>query len=190
MINHEKIDTYFQGLISLGSNFVGVGDFDFVEKEMTIEKDCPIEGCNYWQPIESTVSTSDIENLECEIGFKLPETYIDFLKYKHFYELRFYGCEFIPHPINSWRKMLVSEIVQDREIFLDKGYIVFAYHLPEGAFCFDANNDFSIVLWTPENPKIETDFEPNSFTKVFENFEEMMGKLNNDNLIIVDNNAS
>lgn len=87
---------------------------------------------------------------------------------------------------------MIYEIIQDRERFLDKGFIVFAYNLlvPESVFCFDTNDNYSVVVWTPENPKFETDNESNSFTKVFDCFEEMMINLNNDNLLMVDNNAS
>lgn len=55
---------------------------------MYVEKEYPIENCNFWHPVESTVTLTDIEDLEKEIGFKLPKSYVDFLKYKHFYELR------------------------------------------------------------------------------------------------------
>ena len=177
-------------MISNDSNFVGFGDCEFVEKAMSVDKDCSIKACNYWKPIKSTVTNTEIEDLEKKIGFEYPTSYVDFLKYKHFYTLRFYGCEFIPHPINSWKKNIdFWNNTRPRNIYRQR-FIVFAYHLLEGAYCFDANNDSSIELWTPENPKIETDFKSNSFTQVFDNFEEMMDKLNNDNLIMVDNNAS
>ena len=190
----QKIDFYFESIISHGSNLIGKGDFNVIEQEMSVKRECPFEGCNYWKPIKSTVVDIDIEKLEKEIGCKLPVSYIKFLKYKHFYELHIEDCAFVPHPINAWKSNLLSAIQEDVDMFLNKGYIVFAYHLPEGAYCFDTGNkkedcNYPIVLWTPENPIIESEYEPNSFTFQFKNFESMMNNLDNSNMLFVDNNA-
>lgn len=40
-----------------------------------------------WRPIDSTVSTGDIEDLEQRISLHYPELYVKFLQYKHFCEL-------------------------------------------------------------------------------------------------------
>lgn len=190
----QKIDFYFDNIISQGSNIIGKGEFDIIEKEMSVKEECPFEECNYWKPVKSTVKDIDIEKLEKIIGYKLPISYINFLKYMHFYDLHIDQCAFIAHPVNSWMSNLLAAILEDIDLFLNEGYIVFAYHLPEGAYCFDATNkkadgNYPVVLWTPENPIIESEYAPNSFTFQFENFDTMMSILDNSNMLFVHNNA-
>lgn len=178
----NKIDSFLNTIFSNGSNLYWKANS--IEPEMLLSKECLIEGYVYWQAINSRVSNNDISELENIIGHKLPKSYVDFLKYKHFYELRFYGCEFIPHPINSWKNELTNAIKEDKDLFLSKGYIVFAYHLPEGVYCFDTNTDsggnFPIIKWTPD--------KADEYKIAFDSFETMMRELNGNNLLVIDNN--
>lgn len=129
-----------------------------------------------WFPIPSTVTDSELLELEKEIGHKFPDSYKKFLKIKHFYELYISECSFCSHPINTWRDKL-KEMIFDgysRENLIDIGIIPFANWSDWGLLCFDTsvkckNNEYPIVLWDHE---IYDQFELQ-----YSNFETMLTEL-------------
>ena len=99
-----------------------------------------------WKPIESTVSTSDIEELEQEINLRYPKLYVEFLQYKHFCELwQVAEITFFRHEIDNWRQTLLNRYYDAwlPEQLIDKGYIHFADYSDWGIVCFDTNEQRS-----------------------------------------------
>ena len=66
------------------------------------------EGWQKWYPIDSTVTDTEIEELEKQLNFKLPKDYKIFLKHKHFYELYIYEARFSGHIIRDWKRHLIT----------------------------------------------------------------------------------
>ncbi|MFD2562644.1 SMI1/KNR4 family protein [Aquimarina rubra] len=112
---------------------------------------------NNWFPIPSTVTDIELVELEKEIGHKLPESYKQFLKHKHFYDLYIGECSFCAHPINTWRAKIMEMIFDGypAEDLIETGRIPFASWSDWGLLCFDTtteclNNNYQIVLWDHE----------------------------------------
>src|SRR5687768_13133137 len=61
------------------------GDISAEMLDDTIE---PMDDWRGWRPIDSIVTDTDIEKFEKQIGITLPTSYREYLKYKHFYNLR------------------------------------------------------------------------------------------------------
>jgi hypothetical protein len=115
------------------------------------------EGWQKWYPIESTVTDSELEELEMQLHFKLPTSYKAFLKHKHFYELYISEARFSGQEIKNWKRHLVDMAYDGypQEFLIDKGFIPFADWSDWGLLCFDTNkpakdNEFPIVLWDHE----------------------------------------
>src|SRR5687767_12127678 len=135
MTSKEIIDKHLQKFINLELNMI-VGK---VEVEMADPAQPINEEWQTWFPLQSKVSDSEIIELENRIGYKLPESYIEFLKYKHFYELHIAECSFYRHPVNKWKDSLLKNIYNTwpTEYMIDKGRIPFADWSDWGALCFD-----------------------------------------------------
>lgn len=134
------------------------------------------EGWQTWYPINSTVTDSEIEDLEQQLGYRLPDSYKTFLKHKHFCELYISEAHFSGHEIRSWRRHLIDMAFDGypREFLIDKGYIPFADWSDWGLLCFDTNNsgagnEYPIVRWDHES---WNEFEPFS-----ENFYSLISEL-------------
>lgn len=96
-----------------------------------------------WKPIPSTVTESDIKELEDKINLQYPDLYKEFLRYKHFYELwSVKEIEFFPHGIYEWKAELLNRYFEswDPTKLIDQGYIYFANYSDWGMVCFDTNN--------------------------------------------------
>lgn len=110
-----------------------------------------------WKAVPSKVTDEDILELENLIGLKYPRLYIDFLKYKHFYELENVAeISFFKHCIRDWKSNL-TEFYFDYwapEEIIKKGFIPFADYSDWGIVCFDTNrminNDCPIVMFDHE----------------------------------------
>jgi hypothetical protein len=99
-----------------------------------------------WKPIDSTVSTSDIRELEQAIDLRYPKLYVEFLQYKHFCELwPVAEITFFRHEVDTWRKTLLKHYHDSwlPEQLIDKGYIYFADYSDWGIVCFDTNEQHS-----------------------------------------------
>ena len=170
------IDEYLYELISIELNKLP-GE---IVPEMSDPNQDKNEEWKIWNPIQSKVTDEEIEEFESRLGHNLPESYKEFLKYKHFYELQIGECSFCEHPARIWRASL-SEMIFDgypREFLIDKGRIPFANWSDWGLLCFDTtvvnqNNDYSIVLWDHE---MFEEFEPK-----YSNFENMIIELDKEN---------
>ena len=108
-----------------------------------------------WKAIPSTVTDSEIEEVESRIGHKLPNSFKSFLKYKHFYELKTNDSyEPFQHLIYKWQNEFYERNFNEdlREFMLDKGYIWFGDFQDWGFLCFDTNkvvndeNEYPVVL--------------------------------------------
>lgn len=150
----EIIDANLQKLIDLELNALP----QEIAPEMLSEKESEDEDWYFWLPIKSQVTNQEITEIEERIGYKLPEDYKFFLKYKHFYELPISEAYFCEHPVNTWRNSL-SEMVfstYSRVFMIDKGYIPFASWSDWGYLCFDTNrksesHNYPVVLWDHED---------------------------------------
>ncbi len=148
------IDKHLQKWIDNGLNRLP----DATAPEMA-KPDEPIdeEGWQTWYPINSTISDTEIEELEEQLKIKLPTQYKSFLKYKHFYELYIYQARFSGQEIRTWRRHLIDMAFDGypREFLFDKGYLPFADWSDWGLLCFNTNNpstdnEYPIVLWDHE----------------------------------------
>lgn len=126
-----------------------------------------------WYPIKSAVTDKELKRFESSIGCTLPESYKQFLKYKHFYELQIGACTFCEHPAGVWETSLSAMIFDEssKEQVFDKGKIPFATWEDWALLCFDttAKNDreeYAIVLWDPE--------ACDCFEFVYDSLEDMM----------------
>lgn len=109
-----------------------------------------------WKPIDSTVTTEQLEELEETIRHQLPASFKDFLKYKHFIELHIGEIEFFSHPTNDWQKSILYPVFNGypTEYLIDKGIMPFANYSDWGHVCFDLNklNHSAVFLWDHEWP--------------------------------------
>ncbi|NBP67946.1 MAG: SMI1/KNR4 family protein [Cytophagia bacterium] len=99
-----------------------------------------------WKPIKSTVTDSDLIEIEELAGRQLPDSYKEFLKYKHFYELdapNTTDVVFFRHPIRDWKDEFVKYYSHNwvKERLIDNGYLPFAEHQDWGIVCFDTNRN-------------------------------------------------
>ncbi|OJJ22820.1 hypothetical protein BKI52_00270 [marine bacterium AO1-C] len=152
----EKVREMIDGFLKKMSEneFMMTTLFD-IPPEM-INSDVETEDDEYkgWQPIDSIITDDDIQLLEQDIGYPLPLSYREFLKYKHFVELFItdLSIRFQPHlPDRNIRflRELVFEMMEP-EFIIDRGYIYFADFSDYGLLCFDANahqpdNEYKIV---------------------------------------------
>jgi hypothetical protein len=156
-VNEQKIkaiiDIYLQKWIDIELNTLPVQ----IEPEMTDQNQNKIEDWNFWYPINSTVTDSEIEDFEKQVGYVLPTDYKTFLKHKHFYELHISEVSFTSHPVNTWRVKQTEIIFEGypAEYLIEKGYLPFANWSDWGLLCFDTNsnkedNNYPIVLWDHE----------------------------------------
>ena len=93
-----------------------------------------------WKPIASTVTDADIHELQAAIGRPYPNLYVEFLKYRHFYELDdAAGISFIRHGLKEWKADLWDHyfFLQEPGTLRQQGYIQFAYDVELKPICFD-----------------------------------------------------
>mgnify|MGYP000393543434 CR=1 FL=1 len=137
------------------------------------------EGALFWIAIDSTITISELENLEKFYGFPIPESYKSFLQHRHFLELELgqNSIGFFKSLPNSFIKDTKSEISKYCGVLLERGYIPFAKFSDAGILCFNTNqpkenNDYSIVSFDFEDD-LETPEEYDlNFESMFLEFEE------------------
>lgn len=132
-----------------------------------------------WKAIPSTVSTSELDTLEDEIGLAYPPLYRDFLMYKHFYGFTEAGIHFYHHLPEIWKQSLNKLYYQswDPDRIIGIGLIPFGHEslADAGHVCFDTrgrkpNGDCSVVYWDHEWIKTEGEIRSmfSSSQKMFE----------------------
>ncbi len=132
-----------------------------VEPEMVAPSNYPQSEWQSWLPVNSTVTSDEILEIEGRFGIKFPADYIAFLSHKHFYDLCISEAEFCWHPIRTWRKYLtdMSFSGYPREYLIDRGWMPFANWSDWGHLCFDTTvsaENFPVGLWDHEQADILT----------------------------------
>lgn len=139
----------------------------------------PSDDWNGWNPIRSTVTDADLDDLERETGLPFPPLYRDFLKYRHFVDLTEVGVRFERHLSNDWTKALRKAYFRSwpRERILDVGLLPFGSEsqMDAGPVCFDSKHrrtdgDCPVVFWDHEWVGSEKEVRPlfSSSAKMFE----------------------
>lgn len=158
---HDKtikgiIDIHLKRLEDAGLNKLPAA----IEAEMADPDQDRNEECQIWHPIPSKVTDPELEELEQEVGHKLPGDYKTFLRHKHFYELQISEVSFFSHPVNTWRAKQIDNIFHGypREYLIDRGLLPFANWSDWGMLCFDTNrntddHNYPVVLWDHEAPE-------------------------------------
>ena len=112
----------------------------------------------YWKPINSTVTSADINKFESTLGFKLPAELVQILKHRHFVELHVGEVEIFSMPSSGWQ-LSISQGIYDSwpsELLIEKGYLPFATYSDWGLWCFNLNESkedgtYPIYLWDHED---------------------------------------
>ena len=95
-----------------------------------------------WRAIVSTVSDSEVTELESKINLRYPVLYIEFLRYKHFLELLPVAeITFFEHSVSAWKQVLLDHYYKSwlPEKLIKQGYLYFADYSDWGIVCFDTN---------------------------------------------------
>ena len=132
-----------------------------------------------WQPVPSTVTDQDLDELEAETGLKYPAPYREFLQYEHFVGLTELAIRFERHLIGAWRETLKNVYFRSwpRERIADRGLLPFGSEslMDAGPVCFDTRkpaprDDWSVVFWDHEWAGTEQEVRPmfSSCTRMFE----------------------
>ena len=129
-----------------------------------------------WKPIDSIITDDDLDRVETKIGYPLPQSYREFLKYKHFYELDTTdsAVNFPQHLPDKDLKFLISFAFDYMipELIIHKGYIYFADFEDYGLLCFNTNeqrenNEYPIVYIDHDDLK-EVHLYANNFMDLLE----------------------
>ncbi|WP_264530655.1 SMI1/KNR4 family protein [Flavobacterium sp. N502540] len=112
-----------------------------------------------WKATNSSVTDSQIIEIEEYFNLTFPNSYKEYLKYKHFYTIFLNSdIRLFSKPTDKWKEILVEANEEMREVLLDKGYFAIGYYSDYGAVCFDFRNnkeEASIVFITYEDLQIE-----------------------------------
>jgi hypothetical protein len=135
-----------------------------------------------WKPIDSTVSTNDIKDLEQKFDLRYPALYVELLQYKHFCELwPVADITFFEHGIDTWNKTLINRYQKSwlPEKLIGQGYIYFADYSDWGIVCFDTSRQ---VQEDGDCPVVMIDHEalydnPTPKEELYPSFAEMMSSL-------------
>ncbi len=112
-----------------------------------------------WKPVECKIKSEQIEQIEQTFNISLPNSYKEYLMYKHFYtiflnaDIRLY-----PKPIDEWYNILIDNNNEMKEIVLDNGYFAIGRFSDYGEICFDLNeetNEPRIVMLDYETAGLE-----------------------------------
>ncbi len=152
---HSIIKTYVDnGIEWLRQRDLLLRPTDNLPDEMRDETRNDQDDWKPWKAIPSLATDADLEDIENKIKYKLPTSYKDFLKYKHFLELHS-ADKFEPfgHIVHYWKENYLENYFHSelREYMLDKGYIWFGNYDDWGFLCFDANipspdNEYPVIL--------------------------------------------
>jgi hypothetical protein len=121
-----------------------------------------------WKPIPSTVTESDLDELERGLGLRYPPRYRQFLRYKHFAHLDCALMRFVDHPVHRWRDELRGAYrAWAPERIVGIGLIPFGDEglMDAGPVCFDTRDrlpdgDSPVVFWDHEWVGSEREIQP------------------------------
>jgi hypothetical protein len=112
-----------------------------------------------WKPVEGKIKSEQIEQIEQTFNISLPNSYKEYLMYKHFYtiflnaDIRLY-----PKPVEEWYDILIDNNNKIKEIVLDNKYFAIGQFSDYGEICFDLNektNEPKIVMLNYETAEPE-----------------------------------
>lgn len=113
----------------------------------------------FWKPVRSSVSSAELEQLECDLGVKFSPQYRSVLQHKHFMELHIGEVELFMHPSVGWQEVLKKEVLRGwpRKYLVDKGLLPFASFCDWGMWCFatgeaDSTGEYPVYLWDHDSP--------------------------------------
>ena len=122
-----------------------------------------------WKPVESKIKPELIEQIEQTFNISLPNSYKEYLMYKHFYtiflnaDIRLY-----PKPIDEWYSILIDNNNEMKEIVLDNGYFAIGRFSDYAEICFDLNE-------MKDEPRIvKLDYETAEAEHLSDNFEDLL----------------
>jgi hypothetical protein len=147
-----------------------------IPEEMLDRSIEPSDDWRGWKPVNSIVDDHDLDEVEKKIGHKLPLTYREFLKYKHWYSLRIPDRSVnFPHHKPDKKLSFLSDYVfeyMEPELIIGRGYIYFADFEDYGLLCFDTNqkaenNEYRIVYIDHEDLD-DIHVYANNFTELLE----------------------
>jgi hypothetical protein len=132
-----------------------------------------------WKPAPSTVTETDLDELEGMLGTAYPPPYRTFLRYLHFYDLTERGVRFFRHPFGTWREKLTQmyNAIEPKDHYIGAGFIPFGNEdmMDAGPVCFDTRNrrpdgDCPVVFLDHEWFDTEKELRPmfSSSLKMFE----------------------
>ncbi|WP_427874562.1 SMI1/KNR4 family protein [Flavobacterium sp. MMS24-S5] len=94
-----------------------------------------------WKPIDSTVTENQITEIEKHFNIIFPNSYREYLKYKHFYTIFLHSdLRLFPKPSDKWQNILVENNEEMKEVLLEKGYFAIGNYSDYGEVCFDFRN--------------------------------------------------
>lgn len=113
----------------------------------------------FWKPINSTVTDSDIAEMNEMLGVELSPQYVELLRHKHFMELQFGEISILPHPVGSWKASIRKAVFKGwpKAHLIEKGFLPFADYSDWGLLCFgiaakSADGEYPIYRWDHERP--------------------------------------
>lgn len=171
------IDKHIDFINELGGNsFIS----ELVPDQMVNNSIKPrFEGIIHWNAIKSTVGDKEIIELEDYFNHKLPESYISFLKHRHFIQLQLgtYSVNFFKNLPSSMVDDIKEEIEEYYSNLIERNFIPFATLSDYGVLCFDANNstannEYSIVSFDHEDEYETPKIYSVNFASMFDEFEE------------------
>lgn len=172
------IDKYFDFTDKIGGNsFIK----DLVPNAMINDtKEPKFKGTVFWNAISSTIHDEEINQLEYYFGHQLPETYISFLKYRHYIELVL-GEDSVAFFRNIPGQLVqdVKREVQNNFVYLkERSFIPFATLSDYGVLCFDANQsdskDYPVVSFEHEDGYEDAVPYAKNFESMFYEFEDKL----------------
>lgn len=139
----------------------------------------PMDDWVGWKPVSSTVSDSDLDEIEGRAGAAFPPVYREFLKYKHFIMLTELGVRFERHLCTDWKQALLSVMFNQwkPERMVGIGLLPFGCEtfMDAGPVCFDTrarlpDGDCPVVFWDHEWVRTEKEVQPlfSSARRMFE----------------------
>ena len=112
-----------------------------------------------WKPVESRIKPEAIEQIEQTLNISLPNSYKEYLMYKHFYTLFLNAnIRLYAKPVDEWQNILLDNNTQMKEIILDNGYFAIGRFSDYAEICFDFNemkDEPSIVMIDYETAEAE-----------------------------------
>lgn len=174
---NKVIDKYFDFMDEIG----GMSNIDSMIPNCMVDhtKESELGSKLYWKAIKSTVSESEIQELEDYFNHKLPKSYKEFLQHRHFIELELgsYGVRFFKNLPRTFVEDMKEEIENYYWNLIERNYLPFAALSDYGVLCFDANvtkpnNEYPIITFDHEDEFIESDNYSPDFETMFQEFEE------------------